>query len=59
MTFKPMPRFVLVQKPQPATDSWWTLKMDREQFDERAAREAERMNAVQSSQHIQRRENDK
>ena len=43
--------------PPPAT-SWWKLPLTRAQFDERAAKEAQRMNAVTTTHHVQRREGD-
>jgi hypothetical protein len=38
----------------PSRVAWWTLPLTREQWQARAAQEAERMNAVSSNQHAHR-----
>lgn len=48
----------LRQPPPKPRPSWW-LNVPREQWPSVAQREAERMNAVSTTQHVQRREGDK
>lgn len=43
--------------PPPAT-SWWAVPMTREQFDAEHAKQVQRMLAVSTTQHVQRREGD-
>lgn len=44
----------------PSGTSWWTRKFEtREDFDAENRKQAERMNAVQTTQHVQRKQGDR
>lgn len=49
----------LRQPPPTPPPAWWTLPLTREQFADRAKQEAARMNAVQTTQHVQCKQGDK
>lgn len=52
----------LRQPPPKPRPSWWIapeVQQSREQWSQRAAIEAERMNAVSTTQHVQRRKGDR